>query len=420
MFLVLLATVFGISFFKAFRLPSLWCATHFAFNYSQGFVRRGFVGEVARRLFGDDVYKYRNFTVFAFLLFIVCAVLFGLAVRRALRANPDDWGLRLTLVVFAASPGLVFFIHLVGYFDYLGLLALLLFGLAMPRLKNRLLSCALALAVGALFILIHEGLAVIFIPSLLFLLVCDTARTSQSRNLETKDWVLLAGQALFIALPLIAFAVFLSTTGAQDRERVHRLLDFMQRHADFQIRTDAVDALMRSSAYNLQHILPQYWALPLSRVRAARDLSSFLPGLAVVIYYGIATIRRANLSVAIRRVVMGSFVLAAFSPELMNLVGWDWPRWNGLALITSMVAILFCKQLLTSGQPFVTPRWLLSLGAVATAISLASTQMLFDNYCVQYYPFDIQLDLARRIVAEGFNTRPPGIPQLPCLQNSQF
>ena len=28
------------TFLKGFRMPNAWAATHFAFNYSQGFVRR--------------------------------------------------------------------------------------------------------------------------------------------------------------------------------------------------------------------------------------------------------------------------------------------------------------------------------------------------------------------------------------------
>src|SRR4051812_46761643 len=117
-FVAICASVFALTYFKGFRMPNAWTATHFAMNYSQGFVRRGLVGEVARWLIGDNVYRYNVFALFAFVVFTLVAVALGLMMRGALRADRDDLALRAALLVFAASPALVFFIHAIGYNDY--------------------------------------------------------------------------------------------------------------------------------------------------------------------------------------------------------------------------------------------------------------------------------------------------------------
>ncbi|HXS15796.1 MAG TPA: hypothetical protein VN764_01320, partial [Polyangiaceae bacterium] len=98
--------VFLIGWLKGFRLPNLWSATHFAFNYSQGFVRRGFVGELARLVGGEKVYTYQNFLVFSVVVFLVTATLLTITIRRTLDASPRDLPLRAAVLVFAASPGL--------------------------------------------------------------------------------------------------------------------------------------------------------------------------------------------------------------------------------------------------------------------------------------------------------------------------
>ena len=143
--------------------------------------------------------------------------------------------------------------------------------------------------------------------------------------------------------PLFVVAVLLSRSGAEHADRVQALTKFMHEHADFPIRKDAVETLTRSSEENIRRIIPWYWRQPESQQRAADDLSAFLPGLFVMIYYAVISLRRLALPRAQFWPLLLAFAAASVSPLFMNFAGWDWPRWNGLALVTCMVSILALK-----------------------------------------------------------------------------
>lgn len=409
-FAVVLAAAFTITVFKGFRLPSLWSATHFAFNYSQGFVRRALVGEVARRLFGDNVYTYRNFLAFSYLVLAACGALVGWLIARVLRERQEDWGLRVVLLAFAASPALVFFVHMVGYLDNVGLLMVLLFLIGAERLKNAFVPPALVSVVGVLLLLVHEGLCVMFLPTLFFFLVCHALRSHRARPFQKWMWAVLAAEAVLAVAPVLIGAVLLSRSGAEHGARVSALVDFMRQHVDFPIRGDAVETLTRSSEENMRRIVPWYWSLPSSRRLALANFSAFLPGLGVLVYFAVVSIGRLRLPRAQSAAMLATFVAATFSPLLMNFVGWDWPRWNGIALVDGMIALLamlwFFKaeagSVLASGARF------LAIGVVATFIGLASDAFLFDDYRVQYFPFERQFELLERLWKDDFKTRPPG------------
>ena len=54
--------VFAVSLLKGLRMPSSWSATHMTFNYSQGFIRRGLVGEVIRLTEDKTSYSARRWS----------------------------------------------------------------------------------------------------------------------------------------------------------------------------------------------------------------------------------------------------------------------------------------------------------------------------------------------------------------------
>jgi len=402
---VLLATIFALTFFKGFRLPSLWPATHFAFNYSFGFIRRGLVGEVARRLFGDDIFKYSNFLGFAIGSMLLFGVVFGLALVRALRLAPNDWGFRLILLVFAASPALVFFVHMVGYFDYLGAIGVLGVLFLALRTEHRFVPSYVACVLGGLLVLIHEGLTVMFVPSLFFVLLCHALRGSFKQPVSKGGWVALAAHGLLATLPFLVIAVLLSTWGTQDGPRVRALANFLQRHTDFPIRPDAVEVLTRSSAANMRAIVPQYWAQPWARQLAYINYIAVLPGLGLIVYYGVRSVRRIELPRALSWLLLAAFA-ATVAPQLLNFVGWDWPRWNGISLLQALVCILSLRLLLPHAPPPELSMRVATFGAVLVAIGLCSTAFLFDNYRVQLFPFDRQFEMILETLKGHYSLRP--------------
>lgn len=400
-FLVLLWGVFVLTFFKGFRWPSLWCATHFTFNYSQGFVRRGLVGEIARQLFGPDIYHYNPFVGFSFFVQWTVGLLFVLSVRKVLRLSGGDWNLRVALLVLCSSPGMIFLVSAVGYFDFIGLLALLVL-LFWARATRRSLPLLVGLVLGgALLALIHEGMIVMFGASALFIAVCH-AKLHLSGRLDAKRKAWLFALGLGVALVAVAVIVVFASTPA-DPGRVRALHRFIAPHVDFALRGDAFDVFTRTTSENMFQAVPYFWSDQVSRERALRGDFGFLPSIAFLIWHGVRELRAAEPNA---KLLPSLFVAASIAPEVMNLVAWDWPRWNAMALATSGLCIAAMRLLMPAARRAKPSLRLVTAGLLFTAIGLASTTMLFDRFEVQFFPFEHQFQFLQQLLHGNFKWRP--------------
>src|SRR5262245_15114779 len=103
-------------------MPSGFAVTHYLFTYQSGFMKRALWGELLWRLFGGWTARY---FFLAGVALVVLAVFVGIAVRacRRMPAAADTTGF---LLVFAASPALAFFAHIVGYLEQIAYVALLI------------------------------------------------------------------------------------------------------------------------------------------------------------------------------------------------------------------------------------------------------------------------------------------------------
>ena len=400
-FLVLLWGVFLLTFCKGFRLPSLWCATHFTFNYSQGFVRRGFVGEIARLLAGPDIYHYNPFVAFSFIVQWTVGALFILTLRRVLRQSAGDWNLRVAMLVLCASPGMIFLVSAVGYFDFIGLLSLVVMLVWAGRTKH---SWPLLLGMtvgGTVLALIHEGMIVMFGATALFIAVCHAKRQLAGRaHAKRRGWLFALG--LGITLIAVGTIVVFASVPAEP-SRVRALERFIAPHVDFALRRDAFDVFTRTTSENMFVAVPYFWSDEVSRDRALRGDFGFLPSFAWLIWFGFRELRARAPK---EKLLPALFVMAAIAPELMNLVAWDWPRWNAMALATCGLCIVAMRRLMP-GSPRAAPSLpLVTAGLLFTAIGLASTTMLFDRFEVQFFPFENQVQFLRQLVHGNFSWRP--------------
>jgi len=407
-FVWIATTFFLITWLKGFRFPNLWSATHFAFNYSQGFVRRGLIGEIARQIGGDEVFRYETFIVFAFSVFLVVAAYFALAIRRAVRCDPRDLGLKVAVLVYASSPGLIFFIHSVGYNDYIGLLIVLVLVYHVSHSTKRYLIFYLVVVSSAVSALVHEGLAIMFGPVLIFAMVCHILRLAMQRTLDRHTWLILLTHALVTSGILLSLSSLVSLIGVESLETVQALKRHIVQNADFPVRHEAFEALQRSSRENVMRLMPWYWSVKGHWPGAIWSWQAFAPGFAWLLTYGFFAIRRANLPSASRWILGLLFVAASLAPLAFNFVGWDWGRWNGLALIATVVTLLVLKMYFPTRAEDSSPLWLLVTGAMAAALGLASSTSLFDGFQVQFFPFREHQDLLERLIEDGFQYRPRG------------
>lgn len=398
-----LGTAVVVTLLKGFRLPNLFAATHFVLNYSLGFVRRGLVGEVVRRVFGSWAFTYNLFVGFAFTV-LVCAA-FGLAVslRRVLVLQPKDVLYRLALLVFVSSPALVFFVHMVGYLDYIGLVAVLAV-LAWAPGSHSTWRIFLAVGLcGVVFAFIHEILAVMFMPPLCFLMACHVVRIWTDVSIPRRVMMVTAGAAaVAVAFGLSATV---GTLGTQSPEVAYRLQAKLATKTDFGLRPDVFSALSRSSAENLAVLMPWYWRSHPAAQLAPKAWLASLPSLLFLVRYGTGLVSRLPVASWGRWMLGLMLVGSVVAPQLLNFVGWDWSRWLSISLLGCFICITAAKLFFPSVQ-YAASTGLLCSGALALLLSLAATTPLFDEFFVQFFPFDEQVKFILQWFEPGFRYRP--------------
>ena len=407
-FLPVALTIFVISWLKGFRFPNLWSATHFAFNYSQGFVRRGLIGEIARQLGGEHVFRYETFVGVAFVVFLAAAVGFIWLIRRALASDPRDSGFKTAVLVFGSSPGLIFFIHTIGYNDYFGILLVLGVLFYASRSRSRFGLFYWIVAASVVSALIHEGLAIMFGPVLMLAMACHILRLSEQAPLTRPLVLNLLIHAAVTTAILLSLSSIVSLIGVEDLERVQALQTYVEKHADFPIRPKAFDALQRSSKENLTRLMPWYWSVSGHWIGAILSWKAFVPGFLWLLVYGVVSVRRTRVPKKSSWILCTFFIVAALAPLAFNFVGWDWGRWNGLSLIASFTSLATLKLFFPTRAEDSTPPHLVTAGIMATAIGLASTTPLFDGFQVQFFPFQAHEDLLKMLLEDGFQYRPQG------------
>jgi hypothetical protein len=394
---------FCLTFLKGFRFPNLWVATQYSLNYSQGFVRRGLIGELARILGNVEVYRYKAVVVASLVLMAVVLGVVVTAIRRALATNAADWSFRVALLVFLSSPGLVFFVHAVGYLDYFGVLFGAGFLVTTYRATRPLISWGALFGMAILMAFIHEGLAGMFGPVLLFTMASQFMRL-HVRNRRRRSGLFLVVLLVTAAAVLFGFSGWMSTVGAEDFDRVQKLARYVRTHADFTPRAEVFEVLCRSSKVNATVLMPWYWSNPYHVRLAGLSWQVFTPGFLAVLVYGVMAIARLRIRLTERVILMLLYLPASVAPLLMNFIGWDWNRWNGLALVCCLLATLSIKlNFPVPSRQFSVGAW--TLGIILTMIGLASTTPLFDGDEVQFVPFERHIQFFKRL-ADGAYYRP--------------
>jgi len=416
-FQIIVAVVFALSVLKGIRMPNLWSATHLTFNYSQGFVRRGLVGAVIKGLGGERMFTYNRLALLSVVIFVLTVVAMARLAGRLLQRGPNDVALLAALLVFAASPGVVFLAHEIGYLDYLGLLAVLglifLSQRTSSRIWNRYFIFYVGALLGIILAFIHESMVVMFVPTMLFVMICHilSQRTTHNLSRATRAamWVhvLAVGGISFAASNIVGLA------GTRPPSQIQALQRSIATMVNFPLRTDAFDALSRPVKENLHVLMPWFWKNASNRAYLINSLIVVSPGLIFLFAYGVLLIRRLPVTRVERLILSAVFLGATFGPLSLNFVGWDAARWNAICLLASLLCIASLRLF------FVGPRadgadlaikspWLVVAAALAIVLGLGTSyeRFLFDGYVVHWFPFDGQWNAAVELVRGHFSFIP--------------
>jgi hypothetical protein len=401
-----LGVMLAVTLLKGFRLPNQYSATHFVFNYSSGFVRRGLVGETMQRLLGARAFTYGTFVAFAFALFGLATLALVLCVRRVAAAAPTDPVFRCALLVFVSSPALVFLVHLVGYLDYIGLIAVLFVLLWSCRSRSRYALFYAIAACTVAFAFIHEILAVMFVPMFCFVMLCHLLRHWPTQTRQQRS--LMFVHAAFVVLIAFGLSGVVSTRGTRDAATIAKLHATLVTKVDFGLRWDAFEALSRSSADNASSLMPWYWKHNVHALGAPKAWLASLPSVLFLLRYGIFLVRNVAFA-SWGRWLLGLAMLAAVAaPQALNLVGWDWNRWNAISLLACFCCVLATRLYFPGQSAAKGATASMATAAICVCIlSLASDVELFDNLKIQFFPFYEQVEFLRSLLNPGFKYRPP-------------
>jgi hypothetical protein len=409
------ASVFLIAMLKGLRMPSLWAATHMTFNYSHGFLRRGFFGQVLR-IFGEErCYRYNFLFLCAALLFVLAAIALFLLIRRMWAGDRGDRGLQAATLVLAASPGVVFLIHEIGYLDYVGMIAVPCFLLWAARSQRRFAIFYVAMILSVVLALVHESMIVMFAPSLLFAMVCHIV--ARGGGLPRRTRVLLVAHAIVATGVALAASSVIGTIGTGSADQLRALQESIARHANFPLRGDGFAAVQRSLRQNLFEVLPKHWSDSVNHTYLFTSLVAALPGLAFLASYGVRLLRRLQITRQARVLLTILLLTATVSPLLLNFIGWDSARWNAIAFMACFFCLASVRLFFLAGPTShpdeekghrIDDRPTLTWAAIAVVAGLCTSYygFLFDGYVVQGFPFVDQLKHAFEVVKGGFDTIP--------------
>jgi len=368
----LAAAVLGlVALLKGIRIPNLWSATQAMVNYDHGTVKRGLFGATFGHWFHLE--RYVRFTMFSSVLLLMFIGLLVWLVEGSGIFSRVELG--VPVVVFASSYAVTYLASLIGYLDIpLGILAV---GTLLVR--NTKLRFLLAVPVCIVALMIHELFFIVFLPVILFSFVLDAALMEDSRG-RLRIWAMCAVLFCISGAVTVRFAQEKLITMAEAKA----LYAEDAARADFPVKPDFFWVLTRSSGKNLR----------VMKIVYANRAWDFYLMMNVVRLFAVGTLLMLPILAIIktfpdrptRTVLKFAAFVAAFSPLLMHVIGWDNARWNALVCLTMFLVLLT----LTRSLPV--PSIALSAGyrnaaILFIAISMATGGGLLDDQEIKTFPF---------------------------------
>ena len=403
-----------ISTLKSLRPPNLWAVTQLTFNYSHGFVRRGFLGELIRLAGLDSPYRYNILALIGMTAFVLCAVGTALLIRKALRAVDDQGRYQLAVLVAVASPAIMFIVHIAGYLDNFGMAAMLCFLLLYTRGRRRspYIGFLIVAALSIPLALVHENLVVIFAPVMAFAVVCVGARRLDEQNAGLRSRIFWGASIAATAAVCIVSALLVARWGTRSHAEVDALRRSIAETSEFVPRKDTFIPLYRDVSQNFSSVMPGFYKKARYWRSFAIALFTVLPALAFLLYLGWTDISRIRISSAFRFPIRLLFLGACLSPLSLHLFGLDKPRWNALAVFCSFCAVSVVQTVfgdrMARAPVKISGRGAVFIGAAiaAIALGLAGGSQMFDHETVRMYPYESFIEFTIDWAQKGFSYIP--------------
>jgi len=406
---VIVATLVVWAALKGLRLPNRWAATHLLLNYSQGFIRRGLVGQSLSWLGRGTFFHYRALAMFSYAVLILCgAAIAGLVRAADQRQQPlapawAPFGFRpawMLTAVYCSSMACVFLMHEVGYLDQVGLLLVLLALQVSRPICHPVVLGLLVAGAGATVVMVHEAQMMLGVPLVLLGAFCRAGEPRMRRPWLSRLAIVVAAGGVLVVLVLCC------RHGTRAPESLRTLQDGLAAQADFPLRSDAFSAIDHAVYDNYRHDRAAFWRDRGKFQPFKTSLLLALPAWLFFTAYALSHVRRAARPLSDRILLGLVALLAATAPWGLNLVGWDVMRWAAQAVTSAFLVCLVVMAHLPAHAP--RRPMPLALPVLVAVLGLTSNHptFLFDGSQVRWYPF-VEVWSAAADTGANFFTPPP-------------
>ena len=311
---VLLLAAFFAVFLNIFADPYPFAMTQMLFDYSEGWSRRGLVGEFLTFFTGDSV-SLREAMVSSVVITSLGAI--ALVVYLWPRLRGDLFG-TLILLVFLCSFAFASFLGSPGYLDGV-ILALVV--LALCALERGPWGFAVAAVALTLSVMTHENALPYYSAMLGLAAVIIYGQTARA-------WfagIVLVGVGLTVT-------VLLFTIGQLDSEAALRLAQSIQDKAEFPTDPEALDVAGRGLTENLTYIenIRSRSAYP---IWLAYDGGLFAIMAGVMIWLNLAVMAGSPLMLRLW------MVAAILAPKTLNLIAFDVTRFGTASVFAGFMIL---------------------------------------------------------------------------------
>ncbi|MCK2042212.1 hypothetical protein KZO83_05875 [Chromohalobacter sp. TMW 2.2308] len=302
---------------------SNWNYTHYLFNYDDGFVKRGVVGDFLKTLVGHVSYDFVSFVSYVSLGGL--SFLFLLFFSKAYIGHGERFGAFLLMVFAAASPAtLQHFAFDVGRFDLIIYMIFILIVLSINFLAERSVYVTFAIVVAglSLSVLVHEAALFMILPlSLVFWNYIDSSRKG----------VVLQGLA-FVVIFFITFLV--STHGEYSALGFEDHLEALRSIYGDRVVSSSLVVIHHSS---LEENVSRTIRLGLSFPRLVHHgaLVFFMMPF-MYMMYKLYMSMRGQIDLKVKLIF-----IASLSPLALYPLGQDHFRWWSLTITNIILAICF-------------------------------------------------------------------------------
>lgn len=289
-----------------------WPYAHWLINYDFGFVKRGFVGEVAQRLgFAlDPMHAGQTLIPLVWGIFIVLMVLLLWVSLRIWQRTQQATLTAMLVVLFFASGFIVMTSNLMGYYDHIWQIGTII--TLWLIVQRRLLMAAF---LQIIWVLVHESYLLVGYPVVVFALVLvwmqDRSHFQHRRRV---------GLMLALVVPLITFAVVFLMHDLQDTALLsQQLLDHLGRYDDLSERFTPF--FVKAYMYRFTDYLYGESQYLFMRLFSVQNWINTLPFIGFSLY---ALSQMFKAQRRVKHAILISFVI--FSPLGLHLIAWDYNR----------------------------------------------------------------------------------------------